>query len=156
MTTEIRCSIELRQDDTRQSPGRLTGTLLTYETRAKDRPEMFASGSLTWPEGGIILNEQHNRAQPIIRFTPEVRGKEVKIDIPLPDTQRGRDTAEMVRNGTMRGLSIEFKARNEENRAGVRIVKSAALTGAALVDDGSYGTSVEVRNQSNTRRRWWR
>lgn len=156
MTTEIRCAIEYREDDTRQSPGHLTGTLLEYETRAKDRPEMFASGALSWPEGGIILNEQHNRQAPIIRFTPEVRGKEVKIDIPLPDTQRGRDAAVMVKNGTMRGLSIEFNARDEENRAGVRVVKNAVLKAAALVDDGSYSTPVEVREKANTRRRWWR
>ena len=156
MTTEIRCAIEYRQDETRQSPGRLTGTLLTYETRAKDRPEMFASGSLNWPEGGIILNEQHNRQAPIIRFTPEVRENEVKIDIALPDTQRGRDAALMVKNGTMRGLSIEFNARDEENRAGVRVVKNAVLKAAALVDDGSYSTPVEVREKTNTGRRWWR
>ena len=49
---EIRCTIEHRADESRLSPGRLTGTLITYETRAADRPELFAAGSLYWPDDG--------------------------------------------------------------------------------------------------------
>ena len=48
-----------------------------------------------------------------MRFTPTVDGREVRIDAPLPDTSRGRDTATMIRNGTMTGLSIEFRATDE-------------------------------------------
>ena len=59
---ELRCAIELRADDSRQSPGRITGTLLTYGKRASDRPEVFADGALRWDDGGVILNEQHNAA----------------------------------------------------------------------------------------------
>ena len=44
MRTEIRCKVELREDDTLASPGRLTGTLLTYGERASDRPELFERG----------------------------------------------------------------------------------------------------------------
>lgn len=143
--SEIRCAIEYRADETRQSPGRLVGTLLAYETRASDRAEMFAAGSLSWPEDGVVLNEQHNRQAPIVRFTPEVRGNEVKIDVQLPDTQRGRDAATMVRNGTMRGLSVEFRAQDEGRRGGVREIRRAQLLGAGLVDDASYRGNLEVR-----------
>ena len=101
---EIRCSIEFRADESRQSPGRIVGVLLSYGEQALDRAEKFEAGSLHWPDGGIVLNEQHNRQAPIMRFTPEVVGKEVRIDAPLPDTQRGRDAATMVRNGTFQGL----------------------------------------------------
>lgn len=38
---EIRCAIEVRQDDSRPSPSRIVGTLMDYETRAQDRPERF-------------------------------------------------------------------------------------------------------------------
>ena len=48
--------IEIRQDETRQSPGRLIGTLLTYETRAGDRPEIFSAGALRWPADGFNVN----------------------------------------------------------------------------------------------------
>ena len=156
MTRELRCAVELRQDDSRQSPGRIVGTLLTYEQRASDRPEVFADGALRWDDGGVILNEQHARAQPIMRFTPTVEGRAVKIDAPLPDTQRGRDAATMIRNGTMRGLSIEFRATEEGRRAGMREVRAATLLGAALVDDPSYKGTLEVRERGTRRgRRIW-
>ena len=152
---EIRCSIELRQDETRQSPGRLYGVLLQYETRAKDRPELFVSDSLHWPDDGIILNLSHDRKQPVIRFTPEQRNKEIVVDVPLPDTSRGRDAAIMIRNGTMRGLSVEFRAEQEGRRGGVREIRKAALTGAALVDDGAYHTPIEIRQTGNRLPRLW-
>ena len=46
MRDELRCTIELRADDSRQSPGRLVGELMKYETRARSRREMFSAGSL--------------------------------------------------------------------------------------------------------------
>ena len=52
MKTEIRCKVELREDDTRQSPGRLTGTLLTYGERASDRAELFERARSTWTSCG--------------------------------------------------------------------------------------------------------
>ena len=142
---EIRCAIEVRADDTRQSPGRIVGTLITYGQRARDRAEQFAEAALHWPDGGIILNEQYNRQAPILRFTPEVVGNEVRIDAPLPDTQRGQDAATMVRNGTMTGLSIEFRSELEARSGGVREIRRALLGAAALIDSPSYPTSVEAQ-----------
>ena len=142
---EIRCKIEYRADESRQSPGRIVGTLIEYEKRASDRPELFAADALSWDDGGVILNEQHARTQPIMRFTPTVEGREVRIDAPLPDTQRGRDAATMIRNGTMTGLSIEFRATEEGRRGGAREVRAARLLGAALVDSPSYAGQLEVR-----------
>ena len=55
MRDELRCTIELRADDSRQSPGRLVGELMKYETRARSRREMFSAGSLSWPDDGIML-----------------------------------------------------------------------------------------------------
>ena len=150
---EIRCSIEVRADETRQSPGRIVGTLVTYGQPASDRPERFAPGALSWEERGIVLNEQHNRQAPILRFVPVVDGAEVRIDAPLPDTQRGRDMATMIRNGTMTGLSIEFRAVSERRIAGVREVGAARLLGAAVVDSGSYKGGLEIRRREADRKR---
>ena len=156
MTRELRCAIEYRADETRQSPGRLIGELLTYERRASDRPELFKEGALTWPETGIILNLQHDRAQPVTRFTPTVEGRTVKIDAALPDTQRGRDLAVMVRDKVFTGLSIEFRSQQESQRNGVREVRQAELLGAAVVDSAAYETSLEVRERGTRRgRRIW-
>ena len=153
---ELRCKIELRADDSRQSPGRITGTLVTYGERASDRAEVFADGALSWDEGGIVLNQQHDRAQPIMRFTPTVDGREVRIDAQLPDTTRGRDTATMIRDGTMTGLSVEFRAVDEGKRNGLREVRKAQLLGAAVVDDASYRGELEVRDRRTRERRGWR
>lgn len=144
---ELRCAIELRADDSRESPGKIVGTLMTYGKRASDRAEVFADGSLRWDEGGVVLNVQHDRAQPVMRFVPTMEGREVRINAALPDTQRGRDTATLIRNGTMRGLSVEFRALEEGMAGGVREVRSAVLLGAAVVDDASYKGSLEVRQR---------
>ena len=157
MNDQICCAIELRQDDSRLSPGLLRGTLLEYGTRAVDRLEKFAQDSLRWAEGGVILSLQHNRQAPIVRFVPKLEGRELTVNLPLPDTSLGRDAAVMVRNGTLRGLSVEFRCEQEDRSTGVRVINRAVLTGAALVDDPSYDTQVEVRNSDSLKllRRLW-
>ena len=63
---EIRCAIEYREDEARQGPGRIVGTLMVYgDPRQGTGPKMFSPGALRWPDAGIILNEQHNRQAPI-------------------------------------------------------------------------------------------
>lgn len=153
---EIRCTVEVREDATRQSPGRLVGTILTYGERASDRAEVFEDGALTWPEGGIVLNRQHQRGAPIMRITPEVRGGAVVVDQALPDTVAGRDAMREIRDGLFRGLSIEFRALKQSYVGGLRRIQEAVLGAVGLVDQGSYaGSTVEVRG-GRTRRlpRW--
>ena len=145
--SEIRCAIELRADNSRMSPGRIVGELLSYETRATDRPEMFREGSLTWEDRGIVLNRQHDRRQPVLRFTPIVEGRTLKIDASLPDTTSGRDLATEIRSGLLTGMSIEFVATAETRERGIRVVEKARLTAASVVDSSSYQTNVQVRER---------
>ena len=145
--------IEIREDQSRRSPGRIVGTILEYGKRAVDRAETFADGALSWPDNGVILNIQHDRRQPVIRTIPKVEGSRVTIDEALPDTSRGRDVATMVRNGTLGGLSVEFAAKEDRYVGGVREIRSALLTAIGVVDAGSYDTAVAVRSRSNVRRR---
>ena len=146
---EIRSfSIEFREDSARQSPGRLIGTILRYEERASDRPELFEKDSLTWPEDGIIINRQHSRQSPIMRVIPVVKDGVVLVDAPLPDTSAGRDAARELRDKLFTGLSVEFRSIRETFQAGIRRISSAALFAAALVDSPSYtGSMVEVRTK---------
>ena len=150
MKDEIRCTVEYLADRERNSPGRIVGTLMEYGTRARSRPEMFSSGALHWPDGdrAILLNVSHDRKQPLMRIVPEDREGAVVVDAPLPNTQRGRDSALLVRLGTLKGLSVEFISEDEEYQGDVRIIKRARLTAAALVDDGDYG-SVELRGRGD-------
>ena len=151
--TEIRCKVELREDATLASPGRLYGVLLRYLERASDRPELFERGAIDLEaikaNGGIVINRQHTRGAPIMRVIPELRGDELVIDQALPDTSAGRDAAVEIRDGLLRGLSVEFRAIKTRMSNGVRRISQAALTAGGLVDDPSYsGSTVEVRDKN--------
>ena len=150
---EIRCKIEVRETEGQPGPGRVYGELMHYGKRATDRPEIFEPGSLAWA-GGIVLNRQHERSSPILRFEPRQDGDKILIDAPLPDTQAGRDAALEIRAGLFRGISIEFEALKESTVGGIRRIRQAALAAAALVDDPSYPTTVEVRGKARRRRLW--
>ena len=151
MNDLIACEIRYSEDQSRESPGRLTGTLITYEVRAGDRPEIFRRGSLRWPENGILVREMHQRQEPIVRVIPYVEGDTVKVDTPLPNTTRGRDAVTNIREGVYTGLSVEFHAEDEGRRGNLREIRRAMLGGAGLVDSPSYtGSTVEVRA-----RRFW-
>ena len=157
MNDEIRCSIELRADETRQGPGRLVGRILRYGERALDRSELFEPGALSWPADGVILNRQHVRTLPIMRVVPIERDGELRIDQPIPDTLAGRDAATEIRSGLLRGLSISFQAARQSFAGGVRRIQSAAMTAVGLVDSPSYDAPVEVRQRregARHRRRW--
>ena len=156
MKTEHR-EIEIRfeADPNRLTTGRLIGVLMPYETRASDRPEMFEAGSLEWPTEGVLLREMHDRQRPIARFIPVATDTEVRVQITLPDTTAGRDAKANVLAGVYAGLSVEFRAIRETVRDGVRVVQKALLTGAGLVDSGSYSQAlVEARGKSKRRRLW--
>ena len=152
MSDEIRCTVSCEEDRTRSGPGRIVGRILTYGERATDRAELFERGALTWPAAGVVLNRQHARGAPIMRVIPELRGDELVIDQPLPDTQAGRDAAVEVRSGLLRGLSVSFEAGRQSFAGGVRRIQSAALTAVGLVDEPSYNAPVEVRARVHGRR----
>ena len=124
--------------------------------RAQDRAEIFKPDSLEWDDAGIVLNESHDRQQPIVRVIPELRNNEVILDIALPDTQRGRDASTLIKNGTFTGLSVEFRAIAEKMVAGIREITKARLFGAGLVDTPSYeAATVAVRHKQQHRTRLW-
>ena len=148
MQVETRAiEIRLAPDPDRKGPGLLQGVLMRYGTRAARLKEVFSKAALYWAEGGVVLREQHNRQAPITRFIPELRDDSLMADIVLPDTQRGRDAAALVRNGTFRGLSVEFRAERQHYAGELRVIDRAELVGAGLVDDPAYPEStVSVRH----------
>ena len=153
---ELLIPIEYRQDESRQSPGRLVGILLPYETRAGDRPELFEQGSLFWDAEGILVREMHRRDSPILKTVPILDGQTLRIDAELPDTTRGRDVAVSMRgpNPIYTGLSVEFRSLRETRRNGLRIIQHGKLTGGGLVDLPSYTQALaEVRQQGQQQRR---
>ena len=145
---------EIRQleDLTRESPGRLVGTLLNYEEVAKDRKEVFVRGALTWPSEGILVNWNHDRSKPLLRTIPFVDGDAVKISAEMPNTALGRDALTNIREKVFSGMSIEFRSKSEGRRGNLREIRSAFLGAAGLVDVGAYrGSTVEVRAEAEAR-----
>ena len=121
---------------------------MTYGETARDRAERFIAGALRWGAEGIPINQQHVRANIITRAVPFLEGNAVKIDVALPNTTIGRDTAVNVQEGILTGLSVEFERRGVVERmvGGIREIRSATLAGAGLVDLSSYaGSVVEIR-----------
>ena len=151
---ELLCEVRFAEDETRSSPGRLTGVLMPYETRASDRGEMFELGALEWPEDGVLVRRMHERSSPIVKAIPYLDGTDLRIDAPLLNTAAGRDTAEELRAGVLSGLSVEFTATKETRRQGLRVIQKAMLGGAGLVDYPAYnGAKAELRSRSDVQRR---
>ena len=154
---EIRCAVEYREDESRETPGLLVATLVNYGERASDRAEVFLDGALSWAEKGIVINIQHNRQSPVMRALPVLEGRAVKISQRFPNTQIGRDSAENVRNGLFTGMSIEFRSQDETYVGTERRISKARLYGASLVDEASYqGSTIDVRERRKVSGMVWR
>ena len=159
MKTETRAiEIRLAEDPSRNGPGELRGVLIEIRTNALRRPggEYSQAGALHWPisPDGQGVRDFARATQPAsarsCALLPTVEGSRGPGGNPLAGyPKRGRDAALMVRNGTFRGLSVEFIAERESQVAGVREITRARLIGAGLVDDPSYsGASVSVRHKA--------
>ena len=151
---ELICEVRFAEDDTRQSPGILSGILMPYGVKASDRQEMFELGALTWPAEGVLVRRMHDRKSPLVKVIPYMDGSDLRIDSPLLNSTAGRDAAIELRNGILTGLSVEFSATKETRRGGLRVIQSAILGGAGLVDYPSYrGAKAELRGKTDTQRR---
>ena len=79
MIDEIRCSagLEIREDDTRASPGRLVGTVMPYgETISHaGTAERFEARSLQWGADGVTFYDSHSKTprKPVAIVHPEQR-----------------------------------------------------------------------------------
>ena len=148
--------MEYRADTSNESPGLLSGVVMTYGTRARDRAEMFEQDAFHWRDDGILIRELHPQrggpqVPPIMRAMPYLEGRELRINAPLPNTTKGRDVAESMKGPLplYQGLSVEFEPERETRQGGLRMIKRAFLGGAALVLRGAYPEStVEVREES--------
>ena len=154
---EIRCTIKI--EDRAEGQPRLIGTLLPYNTEARDRREVFETGSLSWDSKGIVVNRMHQRSSPIMRVVPIEADGKLTINSEIPDTVAGRDCVSEVRSGLLASLSIEFRAVHQNIVGGVRWIGKAILTGAAVCDAGAYeSATVEARELAARDHEWerWR
>ena len=144
MTTSVERSAPV---EFRMSRGMLTGTVIPYNRRAKDRPEIFESEAFVSGVDGAALVLQHDRdrviaAQPeALTFTDTPLSLSLRALLP-PDGAEAR----LVRRQALRGLSVGFRSIEERQENGLRVITRAHLDHVALVDSGSYPTTeVEIR-----------
>ena len=83
----------------------------------------------------------------VFRDTPSA----LLMSATLPTTKEADDALTLVRNGTLRGLSVEFRAIRDRFVGDVREIQRAALGGLGLVDRPAYPGSVglEVRRDED-------
>ena len=134
--------------EVRASGRTVTGEAVRYGQRAKDRPERFAPGAFQ-PIGDVSLNLQHDRSITLaetgdrLTITDTPQALEVRAEL------RDGAALTMLRRGSLRGLSVEFRAIGEHRDSnGVRVIERAALEAIGLVDSPSYAGRLEVRRRS--------
>ena len=131
--------------------------------KPNERFEAGAFGDLS--NADVLLNTMHRRDRPLARsgdggLTLADDGKALAVRAKLPKTRDADDTLALVKAGVLRGLSVEFRARQERREAGVRVIERADLVAIAVVDKPSYeGATVDVRHADTDARdplaEWW-
>ena len=128
----------------------LSGIVVQEGRSARERKELFAPQSLTWPAEGIPIRTTHLQGE-VARAVPTRHPcGEVRI--------RVRATAEIraAYAAGKRFLSAEFFAIRESRAAGnIREIEHALLSGAAMVVEPEYRQSVaEIRSKRRRSRSW--
>lgn len=137
-----------------RAEGRTLRAEMPYGTRARDRAEQFAAGSLALADP-TRLNLQHDRgielastADATLRLADGDEALQIEADL------QGA-ALELVQRRRLTGVSLEFRARAERRDAGLRIITAADVDWIGLVDVGSYPTPMELRQADQRRRRIW-
>ena len=144
MTIERR-EFALEEAEFRAEGRRLQGVVMPYGRESDRTPmgrERFAPGAFEGRAGDVVLNFGHDSGRPLSRsgagltltHTPEA----LRMSAELPNTRDADDALELVRAKVMRGLSVEFVAREERMEGGVRVVEAAQLVGVAVVTRPAY------------------
>ena len=129
---------------------RLEGVAIRYNQRATDRPELFLPGAFAPVPLTVPLSLQHDPALQLGAAYLVDAAAELRMAAELP---QGSGVVDLVQRRVLRGLSIEFRALQEDRVAGTRRILKAALEGLAVVDAGSYETELEARQRQRQRRR---
>lgn len=143
----LRAPVEIR---TAGSVPRLRGTILQEgRAAAGGRAEVFAPGSVVWPESGVGIQTEHYG--PIETRAVPVREPDGRLVV---DTVATSKMVEAVAAGK-RFLSVEFYPTAEtRTKGGVREVRRALVDSAALTDDPEY-TQAKAEIRERKGRRLW-
>ena len=141
-----RTGVELRAE------GRnLSGVVMPYGTVAPTFKEKFLPGSLL-VQSVVPLNLAHKDLAVVaftgggkleLRDTPEA----LLMECEVPETPPGDMALDMLQQGQITGLSVEFRSVQETKEGDLRVIERATLLGIGLVRTPAYPQSkVEVRS----------
>ena len=137
----IRVNVEVRESE---GGPRLHGVILQEGRAAQGgRAELFAPGSVTWPERGIEIRTRH--LGPAEATATPVRQPNGELRIAVRATP---GIVAAVRAGKD-AMSVEFVSTREVRTAGgIREIQRALVDGATLTDDPEYQqTAAELRTR---------
>ena len=160
---EIRSELRFERGDAYDGPGRLSGVLVRYGDEAVinsgGRRERFEARSI-FLSPNISLNREHRPESIVVaalgrNLRLNDGPDDLRVEVELPNTAAGREAATDVRSGALRGFSSEFRALEETDERGVRVIRSAVLQALGLVASPAYRDStVEIRKRIEGRAFW--
>ena len=143
--------IELRAEGRR-----LVGPAMRYGDISPSHMERFEPGAFDLDGRTRWLDLEHDPTR-VIAFTgaglvlrdgPEA----LMVDATLPQLPLADIALQAVRDGSLRGFSIEFEATAERRDGEIRVIEKSHLVGIGLVADPSYQKSiVEARRRGRVR-----
>jgi HK97 family phage prohead protease len=143
------------RDAKTRSVGGLAVPFGVQELLAPDVAELWEPGSVKLNERGVRLLWAHDSGEVLAstttgRLTLSIRANGVYWDAELPDTSRGKDVAELVRLGEVRGVSPGFFITREKweskGSLDIRRIIEATIFEISLTSIPAYqSTSAELR-----------
>ena len=116
--------------------------------------ERIEPGALSWSD--VILSRGHDPATAFARTPDSLVVSETREGIVFraepPQTQLLADARALIKQGILRGASIEFRVHGEHMEHSVRVITKGELTGISLVARGAYDAPVQARHR---KRRVW-
>ena len=130
----------------------LTGVVMRYEDVGDIGgmfKEKFLPGALSFDR--VRINVMHDKAKLLGRVPGNAKiievDKEVRVEVPILDTQEHRDAVTNIEAGVLCGWSVEFAKAQSTFVGRTREIRKAELIGIALVDHPVYtATTVTVRD----------
>ena len=136
---------------------RLSGPALLWGETSATHRERFLPGSISLDSNIKWLDLDHDERLVLastdsrLAFKTDSKGLHLEADL-SPRLPLLNEAISSVKNGKRTGLSIEFRAVEERQENGVRIIEKALLAGVGLVRDPSYESSrVEARAKGGLR-----
>ncbi|MYA99311.1 hypothetical protein F4X90_06490 [Candidatus Poribacteria bacterium] len=124
------------------------GVILQEGRAATQRLELFAPGSVMWPQTGIDIKDGHG-GRSIANAVPR-RQPDGRISVIIPATQPVREA-----RAQSPYLSVEFIALQEHRqRSGVREITEAFVRAAAFVSAPEYQQATTEMRSRAKRLRW--